>query len=156
MAITTNDTFTSGQILTAQECNNLPFGVVASVTSNAGNLTINTGALQDVAGTSLTFTAIAGRTYKFCVQASTLKNTTASWTLLTVTTSAGVQNTGSGVYCSANPGEYANLSFSNIITGLTAGSKTYKLMSTTGAATSTLVRSGNDYLSFWIEDIGTA
>jgi hypothetical protein len=156
MAITPNTTFTSGQILTAQQQNNFPRGVMASITTNGTIGTITTGALQNVTGMSLTFTAVAGRTYKFCVQASTLKNTTASWTLLTVTNSAGVQSTGSGVYASALAGEYANLSFSNFVTGLAAGSQTFKLMATTGAATSSIVSAGNDYISFWIEDIGTA
>jgi hypothetical protein len=155
MAITSNDTFTSGQILTAQECNNFPFGVVASVQSVGGNVTISTGALQNVTAMTLTFTAIAGRTYKFIVNASCIKNTSESWTLLCVTNAAGVQ-TGSGVYASAAPGEYANLSFSGYLTGITAGSQTYKLMATTGAATSTIIRSGSDFCQFIIEDIGTA
>jgi hypothetical protein len=155
MAITTNDTFTSGQILTAQECNNFPFGVVASVQSVGGNVTITTGALQNVTAMTLTFTAIAGRTYKFTVNASCIKNTSESWTLLCVTNNAGVQ-TGSGVYASAAAGEYANLSFSGYLTGITAGSQTYKLMATTGAATSTIIRSGSDFCQFIIEDIGTA
>lgn len=156
MAITPNTTFTSGQILTAQQQNNFPRGVMASITSNASATVLTTGALQNIGSMSLTFTAVAGRTYKFCVQASTLKNTTASWTLLTVTNSAGVQTSGSGVYCSALAGEYANLSFSNYVTGIAAGSQTFKLMGTTGAATSTIVSAGNDYISFWIEDVGTA
>jgi hypothetical protein len=155
MAITSNNTFTTGQILTAQECNNFPFGVVASVQSVGGNVTISTGALQNVTAMTLTWTAIAGRTYKFTVNASCIKNTSESWTLLCVTNSAGVQ-TGSGVYASAAAGEYANLSFSGYLTGITAGSQTYKLMATTGAATSTIIRSGSDFCQFIIEDIGTA
>ena len=155
MAITSNNTFTTGQILTAQECNNFPFGVVASVQSVGGNVTISTGALQNVTAMTLTFTAIAGRTYKFTVNASCIKNTSESWTLLCVTNNAGAQ-TGSGVYASAAAGEYANLSFSGYLTGITAGSQTYKLMATTGAATSTIIRSGSDFCQFIIEDIGTA
>ena len=155
MAITSNDTFTSGQILTAQECNNFPFGVVASSTSTAGNINITTGALQNVTGASLTFTAIAGRTYKFTAVASCLKNTAAGWTLLALTNSAGAQQ-GPGVYASAAAGEYANLSFSGFLTGIAAGSQTYKLMATTVNNTSTLIRSGSDALQFFIEDVGTA
>jgi hypothetical protein len=155
MAITSNDNFTSGQILTAQECNNFPFGVVASSTSVAGNINITTGALQDVTDASLTFTAIAGRTYKFTAVASALKNTAAGWTQLALTNSAGAQQ-GPGVYASADAGEYANLSFSGFLTGITAGSKTFKLMATTQNNTATLVRSGSDALQFFIEDIGTA
>ena len=155
MAITSNTTFVSGAILTAQQQNNFPFGVVAATQSAAGNIVINTGALQNVTGASLTWTAIAGRTYKFCVNASAIKNTSTSWTLLAVTNSAGTQ-VGLGVYASAPAGEYVNLSFSGYLTGIAAGSQTYKLMATTGTATSTIIRSGSDSLSFWIEDIGTA
>jgi hypothetical protein len=155
MAITSNNTFTTGQILTSQECNNFPFGVVASVQSAGGNVNISTGALQNVTDMTLTFTAIAGRTYKFTVNASAIKNTSESWTYLTVTTGAGVQ-VGTGCYASAAAGEYANLSFSGYITGVAAGSQTYKLMATTGAATSTIIRSGSDFCQLIIEDIGTA
>lgn len=155
MAITSNTTFVANTVLTAQQQNNFPFGVVASVQSAGGNVSISTGALQNVTAMTLTWTAIAGRTYKFTVNASCLKNTSQSWTLLCVTNSAGTQ-TGSGVYASAAAGEYANLSFSGYITGITAGSQTYKLMATTGTATSTIIRSGSDYCQFIIEDIGTA
>ena len=155
MAITSNNTFVAGDVLTAAECNNFPFGVVAAVQSVAGNVNISTGALQNVTAMTLTFTAIAGRTYKFTVNASCIKNTSESWTLLCVTNNAGAQ-TGSGVYASAAAGEYANLSFSGYLTGITAGSQTYKLMATTGAATSTIIRSGSDFCQFIIEDIGTA
>lgn len=134
---------------------NTAWGVVGAVQSVAGNITINTGALQNVTGASLTWTAVAGRTYKFTANASALKNTSTSWTLLCVTNSSSAQ-VGLGVYASATAGEYANLSFSGYLTGIAAGSQTYKLMSTTGAATATLIRSGSDYLSFFIEDIGPA
>ena len=132
---------------------NLPFGVVGTVSSVAGNITINTGALQNVTLMTLTWTAIAGRTYKFTAVGSALKNTSTSWTKLAVTTGAGAE-TGIAVYASAAAGEYANLSLSGFLTGIAAGSQTYKLMSTTGSATATLIRSGSDAFQFIIEDIG--
>ena len=62
MAISPNDTFTSGQILTAQECNQFPFGVVALASSTtAYTLTVT----ETIAtGMTVTFTAIANRNYK--------------------------------------------------------------------------------------------
>ena len=60
MAISPNDTFTSGQILTAAECNAFPFGVVAyseSTTSQAFGVT-------EALVLSVSFTAIANRYYK--------------------------------------------------------------------------------------------
>ena len=141
--------------MTAAQQNSFPFGVVGTVSSSAGNININTGALQNVTGATLTWTAIAGRTYKFTALASGLKNTSTSWIFLCVTNSVGAQ-TGIGIYASAAPGEYANLSFSGFLTGITAGSQTYKLMATTGLTTATLIRSGSDALQFIIEDVGTA
>lgn len=63
MAISPNDTFTSGQILTAQECNNFPFGVVGLATNTTAVQPGITG-VTDLTGMSVTFTAIANRNYK--------------------------------------------------------------------------------------------
>ena len=63
MAISPNDTFTSGQVLTAQECNNFPFGVVALATNTTASQAGITG-VTDLTGMSVTFTAIANRYYK--------------------------------------------------------------------------------------------
>ena len=153
MAITSNTTFVAGDILTAQQQNNFPFGVVGAVQSIAGNVGITT-TTTDVSGMSITFTAIAGRTYKFNVQASAQKTTSESWMQVQVTNSSNTVF--GGAYGSAAAGEYANLSFSNYVTGLSAGSITFKLRVVCGASTGSLLRSGSDYLSFWIEDIGTA
>ena len=153
MAITTNDTFTSGQILTAQECNNFPFGVVGSVTSNSGNVTVGIAA-ADISGMSITFTAIAGRTYKFNVMANATSTIAQSFIYLTVTNASnGIIGS---VYGNVGANEYTSLCFSNFYTGIAAGSVTFKLRAQAVAASATILRSGNDYLSFWIEDIGTA
>ncbi len=153
MAITSNNTFVAGEVLTAAECNNFPFGVVGAVQSVAGNITITTTA-TDVSGMSITFTAIAGRTYKFNVQASATSGTTQQFIELQITNAANAKF--AGVYAGLTAGEYANLSFSNYITGVAAGSITFKMRVSCQTSTGTLLRSGSDYLSFWIEDIGTA
>lgn len=57
-----NNAFTVGQVLTAQECNNLPFGVAAQ-DSDASNFTL-TATLTAVTGLSLTWTADSTRLYK--------------------------------------------------------------------------------------------
>jgi hypothetical protein len=62
MAIAPNDTFTSGQVLTAAECNAFPFGVVARATSNTDYTLTTSYAIAT--GMSVTFTAVAGRYYK--------------------------------------------------------------------------------------------
>jgi hypothetical protein len=77
MAIAPNNTFVSGQVLTAAECNAFPFGIVARATSNT-DYTLTT-AVVIATGMSVTFTAIADRYYKITymepqVQTSTVAN----------------------------------------------------------------------------------
>ena len=62
MAISPNDTFTVGQVLTAAEANAFPFGVVGFATSSA-DYTLTTSAAI-ATGMTVTFTAIANRYYK--------------------------------------------------------------------------------------------
>ena len=153
MAITSNTTFVAGDILTAQQQNNFPFGVVGAVQSVAGNLTIG-ASVGDLTGQTITFTAIAGRTYKFNVAASATSAIAQSYIYLVVTNSSNTIYGSS--YCNVGAGEYGNLSFSQYVTGLSAGSITFKLRASTASGAGTILRSGSDYLSFWIEDIGTA
>ena len=153
MAITSNNTFVSGDVLTAQECNNFPFGVVGAVQSVASNLTI-TGTLADLTGASVTFTAIAGRTYKFSIAASATSAVAQDYIYLVVTNSANTIYGGVLNMCGAN--QYTNLNFSQYVTGLSAGSITFKLRAQCATGVATILRSGSDYLSLLIEDIGTA
>ena len=60
MAISPNDTFTSGQVLTAQECNQFPFGVVAFGQATAND----TFTSEETEITASAFTAIANRYYR--------------------------------------------------------------------------------------------
>ena len=154
MAITSNNTFVSGDVLTAQECNNFPFGVVGAVTSTAGNLTV--GAAQaDLTGATITFTAIANRTYKFNVMAMGYSALSAqNFIYLVVTNSSNTVF--ASTYGNVPVNGYTNLSFSNFVTGLSAGSNTFKLRAQCATPSAEILRSGNDALSFWIEDIGTA
>jgi len=62
MAISPNDIFTSGQILTAQECNQFPFGIMALTTT-----TTNTITSEILTGLNTSFTALANRNYKVSV-----------------------------------------------------------------------------------------
>ena len=60
MAISPNDTFTSGQVLTAQECNQYPFGIVAFGSATAND----TFTTEETEITASAFTAIANRYYR--------------------------------------------------------------------------------------------
>jgi len=62
MAVSPNTNFSSGQVLTAQQANNWPRGVMGYYISTANSSISTTTA--DVTGTSLTFTAEANRLYR--------------------------------------------------------------------------------------------
>jgi hypothetical protein len=61
MAISPNDNFTSGQILTAVECNQFPRGIVAFAQVTANDDTITA---EEIQITASTFTAVANRYYR--------------------------------------------------------------------------------------------
>ena len=61
MAISPNDNFTSGQILTAVECNQFPRGIVAFAEVTANDATITA---EEIQITASTFTAVANRYYR--------------------------------------------------------------------------------------------
>lgn len=64
--MTLNNEFDVGQILSAAECNNFPFGFVAQATGTS-NYTL-TATMTIATGMSLTFTPVADRIYKITYQ----------------------------------------------------------------------------------------
>lgn len=62
MAINPNTTFSSGAVLTADQMNRLPWGIVATASASSTDQTGIT-AVADVTGCSVTFTAVANRYY---------------------------------------------------------------------------------------------
>jgi hypothetical protein len=93
MAIAPNDTFTSGQILTAAECNAFPFGVCALATSTT-NYTLTTSAAI-ATGMTVTFTAVANRYYKITYYEPQIATSTVAGsftaTQIKLTNAAGTQ-----------------------------------------------------------------
>lgn len=75
MAITPNTTFTAGDVLTADEMNRLPWGIVARSqrTSNQAGIGTTTTDLTDL---SVTFTAISTRIYRTTIYAIVQQDTT--------------------------------------------------------------------------------
>jgi hypothetical protein len=67
-----NTTFTSGQILTAAQMNNLPWGVAGYVKRTTGSFTATTS-VADITGLTTTFTAVSGRLYKVSYSTMTRK-----------------------------------------------------------------------------------
>ena len=158
MAISPNDDFTAGQVLTATECNNWPRGVMARATSTT-SYTLTT---SDViaTGMTVTFTAVANRYYRityFEPQAQTA-------TALSSTSATIRQTNAAGTIL--NSTVFQNESGLQDQTGMTcistntfsAGSITIvgcaKATATTG--TPQMVRSASVIALLLVEDIGPA
>jgi hypothetical protein len=152
MAISPNDAFTSGQVLTAQECNNFPFGIVGYAERTTGSLTVTT-AIADLTGMSVTFTALANRVYKFTINSTGQKLTTQGWTGVFLTNTANF--TYSAVYATAPANGYFNTCATSYLSGFTAGSITVKLRAQCEVATSTILASSlSDKIQLIVEDMG--
>jgi hypothetical protein len=148
-----NTTFTTGAVLTAAQMNNLPWGVMGTAVRTAGDLTATT-TTQDLTGMSITFTAVAGRLYRASWGGNARKETAAGWTQISFTDSANVRYG----FAIANTlgGQFVNLSGVAVISGLTAGSKTFKLRGVAENNTSTIFAIATEPLQLIIEDIGAA
>ena len=157
MAISPNDLFTSGQILTAQECNQFPFGVVALAESTT---TYTLTVTETIAtGMTVTFTALANRYYKITyfepqAQTTSIAGNTTLTTRLTNATGTIIQNT---ILANETAADASGMVCQKVAT-LTAGSVTIvgcaKTSSTTGGPT--LVRDADRTAQLVIEDIGPA
>ena len=159
MAISPNDTFTSGQILTAAECNAFPFGVCALATSTT-NYTLTTSSAI-ATGMTATFTAIANRYYKITYyepQVAT-SNVSGSFSVTSIklTDAAGTQYQQGIVQTVAALA--VNGSITNTYIGtFTAGSKTIVGCGQTSNITNapTFARSATAPAQLLVEDIGPA
>jgi hypothetical protein len=147
-----NTTFTSGAILTAAQMNNLPWGIVGYATKATTQASITTE--TDVTGLSITWTATAGRVYKFTAH---LNMTSAIGGDYTVYINDGSTNLLEAIGKLAASDRQSN-NIEIYITGITAGSKTYKVRFT--ASNDTTIFGANTRASiasqFFIEDVGAA
>jgi len=158
MAISPNDDFTAGQVLTATECNNFPRGVMARATSTTSYTMTTSEAIAT--GMTVTFTAVANRYYRITYYepqaqtatalsntTATIRQTNAAGTVLNSTVfqnESGLQDQSGMICVSTNT--------------FTAGSITVvgcaKATSTTG--TPLMVRSATVIALLLVEDIGPA
>ena len=149
---TPNTTFVSGSILTATQVNNLAWGNVgyASVTSALAGVT---GGPSDLAGMSVTFTAVANRIYKATWKVTGSKNASGlDVSRVIFATSTGTQLSKTDV--SSPSGVYSlNLSGSTVFT-VAAGSVTYKLQMASFSGTFTPDNGATNPCVLVIEDIG--
>ena len=156
MAISPNDLFTSGQILTAAECNQFPFGIVALASLNTATTVTTTEAVQL---TSTTFTAIANRYYKITYTEKTLSMTASIPGFVTqrirITGLAGTiyQSCYIEPLASNSDGQNATIS---VVTTLPAGSTV--IVGTSQASTNSCVLYGATGFTrqILVEDIGPA
>lgn len=132
---------------------NLPWGQLGSVYRTSGSYTVTTS-IGDVTGMTVTFTAVANRLYKATWLVNVNKSTSTNYVELTFTDSANTLYAALDATISSNG--YANLSGSTIMSGLSAGSKTFKLRAVTGSDTATIYGASFSPCVLLIEDVGPA
>jgi hypothetical protein len=153
MAINPNTDFTAGQVLTADQQNRFPRGVMGNVVLTTGLAGVTT--LADLPGMTVTFTAVAGRIYKATWLVTGSKNATGTdFTFVSFTNAA---NTVVGQVPTTTPtGNFLiNLSGSVTFT-VGSGSVTYKLRCRSSSGTFTPNASASEPCMLVIEDIGPA
>jgi hypothetical protein len=149
MAVNPNTDFTTGAVFTADQANRFPRGAMGYVYSTAGNITLTT-TIQDIAGASVTFTAVSGRLYKITYNAGMQKVTTAGF--IEVLFKNGATTIYDG-FTDVAAAEYLNFSQTSVVSGL-SGSVTIKAQGIVSVATATIFRTTANPTSFVVEDIG--
>ena len=156
-----NTTFTSGAVLTAQQMNNLPWGIVdatAGGTSGRGFVSRTTSQTlttseADITSMTVTWTAVTGRLYRLSFSMRVVNGGTVQNAFIRISTGANVVALGSATRQQVSGEDQVNGSL--IISGLT-GTQTYKLRGFTQLANATIDGSANGPITFVVEDIGPA
>jgi ABC-type uncharacterized transport system fused permease/ATPase subunit len=147
-----NTTFTAGQVLTADQQNRLPRGVMAFV-NRTTSVSALTTSYSDITGMSVTFTAVSSRLYKFTWSLRGTKLTAAGYTDIQLTDSANVVKASITQY--SVTGNFWNCSGSVTLTGLT-GSVTYKLRGAAENNTAQPDAQAAAPITLIVEDVGPA
>ena len=146
-----NTTFTSGQILTAAQMNNLPWGI-AGKSELALDKTFT--ALTD-SGLTVTWTAVASRQYKLTFFGNfTVSSAGLVQSYITDSSNVAIRETMSSI----GGGNLFPQSTTVLLTGI-SGSVTYKVRIVAGAGTGTLYGADSRpalAAAFIVEDIGAA
>ena len=154
MAVTPNDQFTAGQVLTATEANQWPRGLMQS----GDNQVTDAAITVDKSAVSLTFTAEANRSYRLIYTEPQLNGSAiSSFTLglrqgATFATSTLIAQTLVGIPVIAVPTQ----GFVQAISTFGAGSQTVYGAIQISAGTGTATRSAFKRGLLTVEDIGTA
>ena len=152
MALSPNDTFTSGQILTAQECNQYPFGIVGYTRYTGGNQSVTSASSVDITGMTATINAVSTRLYKISFIISARKNTNAGYTFVSVMSGATTINE----FGQTNvAGGYVTFAGSVLISGI-SGSTVIKMQTYVENLNATLFFSAGSPGFLTVEDVGLA
>jgi hypothetical protein len=152
MAANPNTNFSTGAVLTADQQNRFPRGVMGYVVNTSSNLTI-TATEADFSGMSITFTAEVGRLYRASFNCFYLQADASSRFIV------GFVDTALTYYASTqqvNPvaSGYNTFSYSYIFGVATSGSLTRKLRGQTTSGNVTIYGSSTSPISYVIEDLG--
>jgi hypothetical protein len=160
MAISPNDNFTSGQVLTATECNQFPRGVMALATNVTTNYVITTSTVI-ATGMTVTFTAAASRNYKITYFEPAINTPAVSGG--SVTSTIRLTNAAGTAYqtCLAQTNSITAYTVgvsTSYVTTLSAGSITLVgcLVASSTTGTPTASRNAAQMAYLIVEDIGTA
>jgi hypothetical protein len=149
MAVSPNDDFLAGQVLTAQECNNFPRGVMAYAISTTSPTVTTTKA--DVTNMTATFTAVANRLYRATFEGFVGMSASASQSQFFF---ANAANTDQDSWFQDIPASSFECVVLQHLFTTTAGTTTLKLRALTSAGTMTFYGTGGRTSSFVIEDLG--
>jgi hypothetical protein len=156
MAISPNDDFSPGQILTATECNQFPRGIMAYNSVGVNDTTVTA---EEVQITGSSFTAVANRYYRITYQEPSLASAGANavFTLrIRLTNLAGaVQNEVRELNQSASTALPTSGMCQAIVT-LTAGTSNFVATLQCSSGTGQAQRAGTILAFLLVEDIGPA
>jgi len=153
MAVTPNNDFTAGQVLTNTQCNNFPRGImVAPVTSS----TTDAAVTAEVVELTITWTAVANRYYRVMYTEPQLSGSTA--TTCTVRLRSG---TVTGTVLNSNTVGITSIvlpfnSMCQAVGTYSAGSQTVVATLQYSAGTGVATRSATRLAILTVEDLGTA
>jgi len=152
MAINPNTYCTAGQILTADQQNRFPRGVMGYVSRTAGDVTLNTSTVADITGMTTTFTAVANRAYKVTFQALFKKETNNGYPDLYITD--GANNIKTNVFQHIAVNQFASVVMVCVIPNFTAGSQTVKVRGFSSSVNTIMLGSGSQVATLIVEDMG--
>jgi hypothetical protein len=152
MAINPNTDFTAGQVLTADQQNRFPRGIMALDTKTADE----TFTVEEVTST-VTFTAVANRNYKITYfEPGIYSNVSPQAEVTSRIRQTNLTGTILGVSLSAGPNTFAQSNTLSIVKTFTAGSVTVVATLRIASGSAVASRTATQPSMFLVEEIGPA